>query len=154
MCSEHVFTTAVLRTMAAGQSRSGGGGGGGGRLQAKAPKHKSTRSRIRDVQRLLAKVAAAMMPGAAVSVRLTPTHFAGFLRAQPDLPATIRASQERALAALMQQLGDDQQGQRERKIQQKYKMVKFFGTGSQMLPPNMQHVADPRGQPTWLTARG
>eukprot|EP00045_Choanoeca_perplexa_P003065 m.28478 g.28478 ORF g.28478 m.28478 type:complete len:224 (+) comp11845_c0_seq2:74-745(+) len=62
-------------------------------------KNKSTRSKIRDVQRLLRK---------------------------EDLPETMRVSQERALKALTQQLGDEQQSHRERKMQAKYKMVKFM----------------------------
>jgi hypothetical protein len=39
----------------------------------------------------------------------------------------MRVPQERALKALTQQLGEEQHGQRERKMQTKYKMVKFMG---------------------------
>ena len=39
----------------------------------------------------------------------------------------MRVSQDRALKALTQQLGEEQQGHRERKMQSKYKMVKFMG---------------------------
>ncbi|EDQ87229.1 uncharacterized protein MONBRDRAFT_27417 [Monosiga brevicollis MX1] len=63
------------------------------------PKNKSVRSQIRDVQRFLAK---------------------------PDLPETVRVSQERKLAALKEELGDQQHSNRERAMQKKYRMVKFF----------------------------
>eukprot|EP00730_Choanoeca_flexa_P006043 TRINITY_DN12071_c0_g3_i2.p1 TRINITY_DN12071_c0_g3~~TRINITY_DN12071_c0_g3_i2.p1 ORF type:complete len:262 (+),score=77.51 TRINITY_DN12071_c0_g3_i2:72-857(+) len=69
------------------------------KFRPKTKRHKGTRAKIRDVQRLLSK---------------------------DDLPETMRASQERKLAALKEQLGEEQQSKRERKMQQKYKMVKFM----------------------------
>jgi hypothetical protein len=63
------------------------------------PKHASTGKKIRDVQRLLAK---------------------------ENLPADVRIEQERKLASLQHEKQVAARQQQEDKMQQKYKMVRFF----------------------------
>lgn len=65
----------------------------------KKRKSKSAKQRLRSVKRLLSK---------------------------PDLPATVRVSQERMLHLLQNTLEEEQQSRKDSKMIKKYKMVKFF----------------------------
>ena len=66
----------------------------------KKTKSKSIKQRIRSIQRLLNR---------------------------PDLPATVRVSQERMLEFMQNKQDEKQQYKKDAKMIKKYKMVKFFG---------------------------
>ena len=46
---------------------------------------------------------------------------------QEDLPETVRQSKQRVLDMLVEEIGEREKTNREKKTNKRYKMVKFFG---------------------------
>ena len=55
------------------------------------------------------------------------------LLTQPDLPATVRVTQERMLQMLEENLREKSSQDAQKKYEKKYKMVKFFGELSSIM---------------------
>ncbi len=104
-----------------------------GKEQAPKLKTKSTAQRIRDIERLLRKVRVCCCTRKSLSAitlpRLIPDPPCNLHR-QEDLPATIRVVQERMLVALQSTQQDDKQSEKEKKLQLRYRKVKFFGAST------------------------
>ena len=81
----------------------------------KGTKRKSLKQQLRDTRRLLSKVKSWNM------------FMFYFFSKKEDLPETVRQSKERIRNMLMDEIKDKEKEDRKKKVNRKYKMVKFFG---------------------------